>query len=284
MHLDYLRYLAVSLHMRNRKAVELTKVVERKQTAGVLRHAIMQGKIPAPQDPADLERWDFSGVPGFLIGNSLPCVMEMRTLDCKLLISPDSSPFIASDNPVAMLNQFCAHIQDRTGVTGFSKAGLQLVLPLSPKVCLFCYDPKVYKVGNRNDSEVQVPADDVDLVNSLQFQSAEECLYFHDPKLELYVRQLIERFGKLRVPIQDSVREYTNGNEVLLHVIQPAAKLASAWKFCRYRKYITVKPGDRRDEIATYLIGQVMLDIEQNPGNEDIMQRVARIAARHPDR
>jgi Protein of unknown function (DUF4238) len=281
---EILKLLAVDLHTRTKKAAEYSKLLPRHLACDALQGAIDRGELPPVPDGKKLKDViDFTGAPGNTMRFAGMCMLELNTTDCKLLVATGTDFFITSDNPVAMLNQFCAHLQDEAGVTGFSKAGLQLALPISPQLCFFVYDPKVYKVGNRRDRTVPISGPDTELVNSLQVQSAEECLYFHNANREPEVKRLVERYSSLRVPIQDSLREIKRGAESLLHMRHPAARIRNPWQFCRLKKHISVQPGDRRDPVVTYLIDKLMDDFDANPNGGDIKSRVARIISAHPE-
>jgi hypothetical protein len=152
---------------------------------------------------------DCKGVSGFLIKNAgIRCSLEMQTLACKLLKAPSGTCFITSDNPVVVLNQLCASAEPHRSFVGFSKSGFQLLMPISPELCLLFYDAKVYKVGSPRHRLVCISKDDVEVVNALQIQSAEVCVYFHEPKLESGIQSLIGRYAQLRAPVQDGLRTF----------------------------------------------------------------------------
>jgi len=180
-----LRWLAVTLHVRTKKAAESYKVFPKRIFYEVIQNGIDRGELPPPPEGKWTEEMvDCDGVPGFLWQNSvIPCALEMQTLGCKLLKAPDETFFITSDNPVVVLNQFCSGAERFRNFVGFAKSGFQLLMPISPKLCVFFYDAKVYKVGLRRHRLVPLAADDVDIVNALQIQSAEEFVLFHEPTL-----------------------------------------------------------------------------------------------------
>ena len=91
---------------------------------------------------------------------------------------------------------------------GCSRSGFQSVMPISPDLCLFVYDASVYKAGARQQRLVQIPKDDLEIMNSLQVQSAEESLYFHEPKMEQEVQNLIARYARLRYRFEICSKKY----------------------------------------------------------------------------
>ena len=108
---------------------------------------------------------DFSGVAGSLMKwNAIPCWLEMQTLGCKLLEAAPHTFVVTSDHPVVMMNQLFASSEPHRSFVGFSRSGFQLLLPISPTLCVFFYDPFVYKVGARRRRLVQLSPSDVELV------------------------------------------------------------------------------------------------------------------------
>jgi|ERR1035437_2353782 hypothetical protein len=274
--LGTLQMMAVILHHRTRKAVEAAKVGPRNMAVKRIQSAIKNGELPpCPDGELTEEMIDFKGVPGFMIHRAGFCLMEMQTLGCKLLQSSVGSHFITSDNPAVILNQFCIGVDSYFNFAGFSKSGFQLLLPISPNLCLFFYDEKIYKVGNRHDELVEISKQDVEVVNALQVQSADKCLYCHDLKLEQEVQCLVFRYTNLRVPIQDSLRVIPiKDNKELFYTRVPSVKLPVIWSFCRNRKHVNFQPGDLRKPAWTALGEEFMHEVENNPTGEDIFTRL----------
>ena len=255
--------------VRTKKSVEIAKVFPKKMAYEVIKSGIEQGKLPAPRGGWKEGMMDFTGVAGTeLKAAAIPCWLEMQTLGCKLLEAEEGSWFVTSDHPVIMLNQLFASLEPHRSFVGFSRSGFQLLLPISPRVCLFFYDPKVYKVGSRRHNVVQLEESDVELVNSLQVQSADTCLYFHNPQLEGEIRNLVLKYSRLRQSIQSSVRELPGprAGESFIHIRQPSMKLQQPWSFCVYRRNKNVGAGNRRDPSWSSFIKSVVEDMDANPG------------------
>jgi hypothetical protein len=107
-----LKFLAVVLHMRTKKAAESIKVFPKFMACEVINGAIERGELPPPPKGETLEEIiDFEGASGFLMQQVIPCWMEMQTLECKLLLTTGSEYFLTSDNPVCILNQFCLGLE-----------------------------------------------------------------------------------------------------------------------------------------------------------------------------
>jgi len=275
-----LRLLAVQLHLRTRKAAELAKVFPRFFADKVITAAIKNGELPEPKGGWSAEMMDFGGVPQSLLGhNLLACYFETTTLRCKLLAAPRGTFFITSDNPAIMLNQFAADAKGVRDYVGFAQSGFQFVLPLSPSLCAFLYDPFIYKVGSRSDDLVEVCAEDVEILNSLQVQSADRCLYAHCPEAERIINQLVSRYAKLRKPNNQAIKSYAqNDKETLLKISNPPMVLPKRWLFCGYLKNIRKKVGEKRDPAYTHMVQLLVEDIEKNPGNMDFEARLDRLS------
>jgi len=276
-----LRLLAAELHVRTRKAVESAKVFPKHLAYQVIKSAIERGDLPPPPNGVWSEdMMDFGGVPGFLFQTgTIPCWLEMQTLNCKLLRAPSSTAFITSDDPVVMLNQFAIGAHPIRSFVGFGMAGFQLLLPVSPSLCLFFFDPKVYKVGARGKRLVDVAVSDVELINSAQIQTAEKCLYFHDLRFGADVLRMITSYTPLRVPIRETLKQYPgrNDKETFLHLQRPEIRLPRDWQFCRLRRRIGAKPGDKRNPAWSQMIAELMEDMRRDPGGGEIFDRIGRI-------
>jgi hypothetical protein len=277
-----LNMLAVLLHTRTKSAVEQAKVFPKRIAYEFIKSAIESGRLPEPKGGWKEGIMDFKGMPGLLIQTAtIPCWMEMQTLECKLLRAPEGSSFVTSDHPVVILNQFCASAEPHRSFAGFSRSGFQLLMPISPNLCSYFCDPKVYKVGSRRNRCLSISSRDVEIVNALQIQSAEKCLYFHTLKLAPQLEALVARYGHLRVPIQESLRTLPgrNEHEKFLHIKAKSVKLPAPWTFCRYRRRITSKIGSRRDDAWSASIELLMRDIEQKPlgDGENLFTRHRRV-------
>jgi hypothetical protein len=274
-----LRLLAVLLHVRTKKAIETAKVFPRYIAYEVIKHGIETGRLPQPPGGRwSEEMMDFGGVAGSLIKEAvIPCWLEMQTLQLKLLRAPPNECFITSDNPVVILNEFCSRANSPRSFAGFSLAGFQLLLPLSPNICLFFFDQKVYKIGSRNPRVIAISADDVEILNALQIQTAETCLYFHDLVLESRVASWTNKYAALRSPVRDTLRHIPGRNEreQFLHIRAPSARLPKKWTFCRLRRRTTAHVGSRRNVAWSESVKLLMRDLDQNPlgPTEDLLLR-----------
>lgn len=275
-----LRMLAVSLHIRTRKAIEAEKVAFRKLADEEIRFAIDRGELPPPPGGWRPGLMDVTGIPSGLLLTTIGCDLEAATLGMKLLAAPRDRSFITSDHPAVAMNPFAYKADPNRRHVGFSKAGFQLLLPLSPEVAVIFYDPKVYKVGRRGERCVTVSPDDVELLNSLQVQSADACLYTHSEAMRPELARLHERYQRLRPNIEDTTRRHElTGPEkaVLFHGQHFSVNAPRPLACVGYRRNIRVRPGDRRDPAHTALVSQLVADLENNPTGGDLDARMRRL-------
>jgi hypothetical protein len=275
------RMLAVSLHIRTKKAIEATKVPMRLMADHVLKHAIEKGELPAPEGGWRPGLMDFVGVPSDLILRTIACDLEAATLRLKTLTAPPGAFFITSDHPSVALNQFGSEHDAQRSFAGFSKAGFQLLLPLSPQVTALFYDPTVYRVGKPGSTCVPLNASDVETLNSLQIQSADKCVYCHDPSQEDRVAGLCRDFATLRISLDETVKRYPTDrpNEELLHIKHSTVRLPRPLRCISYVKRLEARPGDRRNPLHSELVERIVEDLRENPNGGDIDSRMEKVFA-----
>jgi len=162
-------------------------------------------------------------------GENLEAVVQILPiafdLDFKLVVNVTDEPFLTSDNPVVLYNQFLERNNRPGGIAGLSVKGLQVILPLSPRHGIFLYDKDVYKVGTKKQKVVQVSDSlDVEQLNVLQFLNAGRCLYFDESVTEQMARRLSARAKSQRKGDKTNVNElpgmtYDDGNSKSLMVM-----------------------------------------------------------------
>jgi Protein of unknown function (DUF4238) len=271
--LSALKLFAATQNARTRKATEAYKVFPKRIFYEIAKSGIESGRLPPPPGGELTEEMvDFKGVLGLLVQNAFVCWLEMNTLECKLLQAPEGTYFITSDHPTAVLNQFCVGAHRYRHFAGFNKSGFQLFLPLSPELCLLFYDAKIYKVGSPRHVLIPISATDVELVNSLQIQTAEEKVYFHDPRFEPQVRKLIRLYAQFRVSVQKGLVTLPgpNENDELLLFRQLGVKIPKPWQFCKVRRHVKFNPGDLRNPEWSALVDELMVNLEKHPNGGNL--------------
>lgn len=153
-------------------------------------------------------RYDNAPATSVQIGlQGFPVLLDLR---CKLLRNRTKTPFILSDHPAVLYNQFLEARRKAFNNTGFALKGLQLLLPLAPWHCLVFFDPEVYKVGGRKltSSQVDVSNDaDVKELNILQAVRAAESLFFNDAISMRDVACIVRKATKYRGRVEQHVYE-----------------------------------------------------------------------------
>lgn len=112
--------------------------------------------------------------------------------------------FYISDHPVFIYNWLYRNLE-HPGVTSLTSLGLQIFLPLSPKLTLCLYDPKVYKYGQRNLVTCISDSNDVDTLNSFQIVNADSIIGFCKRESETNLKHL---YGKHK---DTTLHQYESG-------------------------------------------------------------------------
>lgn len=214
--------------------------------------------------------------------NWLSAWLEMQTLGQKLLVPEGTATFLTSDHPVVLLNQLLDGSDSNRCYSGFSRSGFQLVFPLSPFCCLFCYDPKVYKVGGKRETVVKISTEDVDLVNSLQVQSADRCLLFSTRVRGQAITRIVDTFLPFRTPIEEHLKVLPGsapGEQLLWHV-NSTVTVPEPWSFCRLQQRPRLGEDYRRNIGWTQFVGEVVEEHQLRGGAVDLEEIMNAVAAR----
>lgn len=134
-------------------------------------------------------------------------VPDLLGLKYKLIKNTTSSPFIISDNPLILYNQFLEKRKWKFGTQrDFGLKGIQFFLPLNDSYLLAVYDANIYKFGHRK--ELVVAIDDknsVDQLNLLQFLNSENTVNFSHRASEHYIKTLQEKSRKYKKANDDFI-------------------------------------------------------------------------------
>lgn len=126
-------------------------------------------------------------------------IKVMTDLKYKLLRNNTSTPFLSSDFPVIKYNQFLEKKRWPFGKTGYGTIGVQIFIPLNPKLMLVFYDSAVYKVGSNKKNIFEITdIKDIDSLNELQILNCLETIYFNEEINEHYINQLVLRCKKYK--------------------------------------------------------------------------------------
>lgn len=196
-HLDILAFI-VTLAKRTKFAADEINEGTDKMMKSILKHD------PNVKDHLDKVTISTPSASIQSLGHAMMSYPLTIDLKFKLLRNDTNQPFITSDHPVVLFNQFLQSRNWIGGRNGLAQVGLQIFYPVSPDYMLVFYDENVYKCGNRKDVTVSLNSiQDVDELNGLQLITCNEVLYFNETISEGYLQKL----SKLN-------RKYRNNNKI----------------------------------------------------------------------
>lgn len=130
-----------------------------------------------------------------LLTDAVKIVPDLIDLKYKLIKNITNIPFIISDNPLVIYNQFLEKRKwNLVSQRGYGSKGLQMFLPVNDNYMLVVYDTDVYKVGNKKSTVVEI--DDVASINQLnilQFLNSNNTVSFNHRASEYYIRTIYEK-------------------------------------------------------------------------------------------
>lgn len=155
---------------------------------------------------------------------AMPLVFD---LNYKIFVNSTNIPFITSDHPVILYNQFLKNRRQGDGNIGFACKGLQILLPLSPRYLIVFFDGGVYKVGSKKNLFVSLGSNsDIESLNFLQCINANQNLYFNQDVSEPQIRKLANKSLVFRKDLSVGVEEISyNGEYLVSQVCTPEINL-----------------------------------------------------------
>jgi hypothetical protein len=157
----------------------------------------------------DKVRLKMKNAPAVMLGYTMRSSKLMGDMAFKILINETKKPFIISDNPVVLYNQFLEKRNKIGSNIGFICKGLQIFMPVSPDICLIFYDDNVYNAGSLNKREIIVKEEeDINRINGLQLCKAENHLYFNESIDESYINMLKNTYSKYRKSAKSTLKQF----------------------------------------------------------------------------
>jgi hypothetical protein len=151
----------------------------------------------------------------------LPLTLDLRA---KLLTNKTAEDFITSDHPVVLFNPYYTKSYPGS-TTGWVVKGLQVFLPLSPRLALCLYDSNTYKFGARNQEQVELTSlTDVQWLNKAQLLSAVDCVYFSDPNQTHCVQKALMEIKGARRTDKVEVRTIPQADGAFVHTFKKDIK------------------------------------------------------------
>ena len=105
-------------------------------------------------------------------------------------------PFVISDHPVIVTNWFCRRSFPSNHGTGFAAAGLQILMPISPKFSLMLVDAGTYRIADKSGHVMLTKGKDVHGINALQWLNADKVIYTPQGFEEAHLKSLTQITGR----------------------------------------------------------------------------------------
>ncbi|WP_229598116.1 DUF4238 domain-containing protein [Runella aurantiaca] len=196
MHLILLAFVGIS-HLRNPVAIEGNK----KMVDSIRNH--FSENFPTTDIERSMPKFSQEDEIELTFSNLFDIIVSISDLDCKVLINNTNTPFIFSDFPVIRYNMFLELKKWPSYRDGYSIAGLQIFVPLSSKISIVLFDPKIYKVGFKNRLNLEIDNYKcIDKLNELQVLNSFENVYFNHEVSKKYITNLVEGCKKYQKPNQ----------------------------------------------------------------------------------
>lgn len=193
-HFKMLHFMVI-LDLRNPLHFKILNNFEQKLPT--TKSKISEGNVSTDMIPGLKEHQTDQGKLNSLKSAEL-LVSDLLELKYKLIKNTTSSPFIISDNPIVLYNQFLEKRNWKIcSQRDFGLKGLQLFLPLNDSYMLAVYDPNIYKLGTKKQHVVTIDnKNSIDQLNLLQFLNSETTVNFSHTASEHYIDTLYERSKK----------------------------------------------------------------------------------------
>lgn len=182
--------------------------------------------------------------PQFLgVRSAAESIAAIFDLHMKILLNDQPLEFIISDQPVVLHNQYAEHhprFRHATGTTGIALMGIQIFMPISPRVQLALYDPQCYQYGGQSNLLCKVSKKDVDWLNTLQATRADRCLFRSpfgpaEPLMRRYSKLRAEKLKDSGVIIRESnpVSQGDGTTKSMIHLSRNEIKMNSKLSFVK---------------------------------------------------
>lgn len=198
---------------------------------------------------------NFANLGGFSLGAQAELIPTCVDLKQKILINTTEKSFITSDNPTALYNMFL----ERMGQveSGLGCRGVFIYMPLSPKIALVLYDDKVYKIGARKQSYVEIiEKNDIKELNKLTAVNSLNTILFNPTMTTVadleWLGNQSDRFTQKEKVESMSGIVADNGNRIIgTHHVGLSCKLKLS--FVKYLpKYAAITPKNFNPQTDLY--------------------------------
>lgn len=113
-----------------------------------------------------------------------------------LIENKSKIPFVISDHPVVLTNWFCRRSFPSNHGTGLATAGLQILMPISPRFSLMLLDAGTYRIADKLGHVMLSKGKDVHGLNALQWINADKVIYVPQGLEESQLKSLTMTSGR----------------------------------------------------------------------------------------
>ncbi|MBB5887582.1 DUF4238 domain-containing protein [Lactovum miscens] len=158
---------------------------------------------------------DYDEKENSLILLSTASTLQKCLFDLELCLINNNSrnrEFITTDSPIIKDNILAKGLNGKSSGLGFGCLGLEIYFPLSPRLCLFLYDSRVYDIGSKN-KEYYIKNDKIiDKMNKYFYLNSSSNIYFSKKVTESYLRKNVVRRNKIskRELLDNSFKQFVN--------------------------------------------------------------------------
>ena len=138
-------------------------------------------------------------------------------LKFKFVVNLSDLPFLTSDSPVILYNEFMEKSGNYIGATGLASKGLQIFYPIHPRLMICMYDPFVYKCKESENCVSTDKVEDIHQFNVMQYLNCDTQLFFDDTICKEYIEtNIVDEYEHLKTPQKSINTIINNGNNKLL--------------------------------------------------------------------
>ena len=164
------------------------------------------------------------------------------------LVKDPSESFLVGDAPVVLYNQYCEGTNG-VGVLGLLKRGIQIFLPLSPKLSMVAYDAQTYRLRTSKDRSNNISfatKSDVRSMNILQMSNALNNVYFSKCDVASSLEEVLDAIPETRIEDLDGISDFHEevGPDMIRMYYSRMVDLGIELSFMR------IKPGAARIPIS----------------------------------
>lgn len=132
----------------------------------------------------------FKGIPSMFLKSAIGMAPILLDLYPTLIINKTKDDFVTSDYPVALYNQLFI-LKNIKAPCGLGLCGLQMFLPLSPRICLCVYDNAIYKAKTNSSNNVVVSSrKTINEINKLLVLNSDTRIMFNNNADKVMIERL----------------------------------------------------------------------------------------------